>query len=45
MIKKEEAIEIIREKLVKGMLLMPFSAEVLCNYLDKISFGARAGNI
>jgi DNA-binding NtrC family response regulator len=41
MIKKEEVIEIIRGKFVKGMIVMPFSAEVLCNYLDKMNFGRQ----
>ena len=35
-INKEEAFTIIKERLVKGMLVQPFSAEVVCNYIDKI---------
>ena len=35
-IKKEEAMEIIKDKLVDGMLVQPFSAEVVWNYIDKI---------
>jgi len=36
-IKKEQAVQIISERLVEGMLVQPFSTEVLWNYLDKIS--------
>ena len=39
-INKQEAFTIIRERLVKGMLVSPFSAEVVCSYVDKI-IGSR----
>ncbi|MBI5847309.1 MAG: hypothetical protein HZB31_05060 [Nitrospirae bacterium] len=32
---KEEIIAIIKEKLVQGLVIKPFTAEVLCKYLDK----------
>jgi hypothetical protein len=35
-INKHEAFTIIRERLVKGMLVSPFSAEVVCSYINKI---------
>jgi len=35
-IKKEQVVQIIRERLVEGMLVQPYSTEVLWNYLDKI---------
>lgn len=36
-INKEEALSIIRERLVKGMVVLPFSAEIVCGYLDRMS--------
>jgi hypothetical protein len=36
-INKDEAMQVIREKLVKGILVQPFSAEVVCNYISKIN--------
>jgi len=36
-IDRDEAMQVIREKLVKGILVQPFSAEVVCNYINKIS--------
>jgi hypothetical protein len=36
-INRDEAMQVIREKLVKGILVLPFSAEVVCNYINKIN--------
>ena len=41
-IKKEEAVKIIRDKLVDGMLVQPFSTEVVWNYIDKICSGLHS---
>jgi|WetSurMetagenome_2_1015567.scaffolds.fasta_scaffold00518_19 hypothetical protein len=36
-INRDEAMQVIRGKLVKGILVQPFSAEVVCNYINKIN--------
>jgi hypothetical protein len=41
-IKKDEAIPIIGDKLVNGMLVQPFSTEVVWNYIDKICSVSRS---
>jgi DNA-binding NtrC family response regulator len=40
-INKEEAMAIIKDRLVKGVIVLPFSAEVLCNYLGKLTSSAN----
>jgi len=36
-VNRDDAMQVIREKLVRGILVQPFSAEVVCNYINKIS--------
>jgi DNA-binding NtrC family response regulator len=37
--KREEVMEIIREKLVQGLVIKPFTGEVMTKYLEKINTG------